>query len=32
MNDQEAVHPSDDITDNDYSNIEYHETQHKWTN
>ena len=29
MNDEEAVHPSDDLTDDDYSNIENHETQHK---
>ena len=32
MNNEEAVHPSDDITDDDYSNIEYHETQHEQTN
>ena len=32
MNNREAVHPSDDITDDNYSNIDYHETQHKQTN
>ena len=32
MNDKEVVHPSDDLTDDDYNNIEDHETQHKWTN
>ena len=26
MNDKEAVHSSDDTTDDDYSNIKYHET------
>ena len=29
MNDRGAVHPSDDLTDDDYSNIEDDETQHK---
>ena len=32
MNNKEIVHPSDDLTNDDYSNIEDHETQHKWTN
>ena len=32
MNNEEAVHPSDDLTNDDYSNIENHETQHKQTN
>ena len=32
MNNTEAVHPSGDLTNDDYSNIEDHETQHKWTN
>ena len=26
---KEAVHPSDDLTDDDYRNIEDHETQHQ---
>ena len=29
MNNKEVVHPNDDITDDDYSNIEDHETQHE---
>ena len=29
MNDKEAVHPSSDLADDDYRNIEDHETQHK---
>ena len=32
MNDKEVVHPSDDLTDDDYNNIEDHKTQHKRTN
>ena len=32
MNDKEAVHPSGDLTDGEYSNIKDHETQHKQTN
>ena len=32
MNKEEAIYPSDDLTDDDYSNIEDHETQHEWTN
>ena len=28
MNNEEVVHPSDDLTDDDYSNIEDHENQH----
>ena len=32
MNDNETVHPSGDLTDDDYSIIENHETQHKRTN
>ena len=32
MNNEEAVHPNNDITDNDYNNIDYHGTQHKQTN
>ena len=32
MNDEEAIYPSDDITDDDYNTIAYHETQHKQTN
>ena len=28
MNDEEVVHLSGDLTDDDYSNIEDHETQH----
>ena len=32
MIDKEAVHPSDNLTDDDYSNIEDHETQNKRTN
>ena len=31
MNNKEAVHPSNDLTDDDYSNIEDHETQHEQT-
>ena len=29
INDKETVHSSDDLTDDDYSNIEDHENQHK---
>ena len=29
MYNEEAVHTSDDIIDNDYRDIEYYETQHK---
>ena len=29
MNDKEAVHPNDDLTDDNYSNIEGHENQHE---
>ena len=32
MNDKETVHPSDDLTDDNYSNIEDNEIQHKWNN
>ena len=32
MNDEEVVHPSDDLTDDDYSNIEDHEIQQEQTN
>ena len=32
MNDQEIVHPSNDLTDENYSNIEKDENQHEWTN
>ena len=32
MDDKEADHPCCDLTDDDYSNIEDHETQHKWIN
>ena len=32
MNVKNVVHSSDNITDDDYNNIEYHETQHKRTN
>ena len=32
MNDKKVVHPSDDLTNNDYNNIEDYENQHKWTN
>ena len=32
MNNKEVVHPSDDLKDDEYNNIEDHETQHKWTN
>ena len=32
MNDKEVVHPSDDLPDDDYSNIENNETQHEQTN
>mmetsp|Transcript_38260 Transcript_38260/g.43175 ORF Transcript_38260/g.43175 Transcript_38260/m.43175 type:complete len:111 (-) Transcript_38260:36-368(-) len=32
MNDKEAVHPSGDLTNDDYSNIEDRETQHKPAN
>ena len=32
MNNKEAVHPSDDLTDDDYSNIKDHKTQHEQTN
>ena len=32
MNNKEAVHPSGDLTDDDYNNIEDHETQHERTN
>ena len=32
MNDEEAVHPSNDLTNDDYSNIEDHETQQEWAN
>ena len=32
MNNKEVVHPSDNLTDDDYSNIEDHETQHERTN
>ena len=32
MNDEKAVHPSGDLTDDDYSNIEDHETQHERIN
>ena len=28
MNNEEIGHPSDDITDDDYNNIEDHKTQH----
>ena len=32
MNNEEVVHPSDDITDDDYSNIEYYDIQPEQTN
>ena len=32
INNEEAVHPSDDLIDDDYSNIEDHENQHKRNN
>ena len=32
MNDNGAVHPSNDLTDDYYSNIEDHGTRHKQTN
>ena len=32
MNNKEAVHPSDDLIDDECSNIEDNETQHKRTN
>ena len=32
MNDQEAVHQSSDLTDDNNSNIKEHETQHKKIN
>ena len=32
MNEEEKVHPSDDLIDHDYSNIKDYETQHKRTN
>ena len=32
MNNEETVHPSGDLTDDDYSNIENHKTQHKRIN
>ena len=28
MNNKEVVHPNDDVTDDDYSNIKDHATQH----
>ena len=32
MNNEKAVHPSDDLTDDDYRNIKDRETQHKRIN
>ena len=32
MNNKQVVHPSDDLTDDNYDNIEDHETQHERTN
>ena len=32
MNDNKVVHPSDDLTDDDYSNIEDHKIQQEQTN
>ena len=32
MNDKKVVHPSDDLTDYDYNNIENYKTQHERTN
>ena len=32
MNNKKAVHPSGDLTNDDYSNIEDHETQHERVN
>ena len=32
MNDKKVVHPNGDLTDDNDSNIEDHETQHKWIN
>ena len=32
MNNKEVLHPSDDLTNDNYNNIEDHEIQHEWTN
>ena len=32
MNNNKVIHPSDDLTADDYNNIEDHDTQHEQTN